>query len=143
MVDGVGFEAVQLEQSVFDGDVADEVEGLHGPHSADSVLFLRQVPWLGPPENTASRETRLTPSLITSCFVTLLTSAMFLISGKIIPPRTFSTRETFQLNALDSTLLHCTALNSAIIYTAALFPAILYTTALYPVLCLVSDSQVT
>lgn len=55
VVDGVGFEAVQLEQSVFNGDVADEVEGLHRPHRADAVLFLGQVPRLRPSENREIR----------------------------------------------------------------------------------------
>lgn len=66
MVDGVGFEAIQLKQAVFNGNVADEVESLHRSHSADAVLFLRQVPWLGPPENTASRKSGFTQSLLTS-----------------------------------------------------------------------------
>ena len=49
MVNGVGFESVQLKEAVLDGNIAHKVEGLHGSHSADSILLLWQVPWLRSP----------------------------------------------------------------------------------------------
>ena len=49
MVNGVGFESIQLKEAVLDGHIAHKVKGLHGPHSTDSILLLWQVPWLRSP----------------------------------------------------------------------------------------------
>lgn len=49
MVNGVSLESVELEEAVFDGHITDKVEGFHGPHSTDPILFLRQVPGLRSP----------------------------------------------------------------------------------------------
>lgn len=49
MVNGVSLESIKLKKPVFDGHIADKVEGFHGPHRTDPILFLRQVPGLRSP----------------------------------------------------------------------------------------------
>ena len=49
MVNRIGFESIQLKQSVLDGHIADEMEGFHRPHRTDAILLLRKVPWLRSP----------------------------------------------------------------------------------------------
>lgn len=49
VVNGVRLEPVKLKEAVFDGHVANKVEGFHGPHCTDPVLFLWQVPGLRSP----------------------------------------------------------------------------------------------
>lgn len=49
MVNGVRLKSVKLKEAVFDGHVADKVEGFHGTHCTDPILFLRQVPGLRSP----------------------------------------------------------------------------------------------
>lgn len=46
MIDGVSLESIKLKEAVFDGHIAHKVEGFHGPHCTDPILFLRQVPRL-------------------------------------------------------------------------------------------------
>lgn len=47
MVNGISLEPIELKESVFDGHITHKVERLHGPHCADSILFLWKVPGLG------------------------------------------------------------------------------------------------
>lgn len=49
MVNGIGLEAIELKEAVFDGHIANKVEGFHGSHCTDPILFLRQVPGLRSP----------------------------------------------------------------------------------------------
>ncbi len=44
MVNRVSLKSIELKEAVFDGHIANKVEGFHGPHSTDPILFLRQVP---------------------------------------------------------------------------------------------------
>lgn len=70
MVNGIDLQPVQLKEPSLDGDVADKMKSLHGPHCADPILLLWQVPWLWPArvrghgEAASPRERELqTPSL--------------------------------------------------------------------------------
>lgn len=46
MINGVRLKSIQLKETIFDGHVADKMEGFHGPHCTNPIQFLRQVPWL-------------------------------------------------------------------------------------------------
>lgn len=48
VVNGIDLQPIQLKQPSLDGDVTNEVKSLHGSHGTDSILLLRQVPWLRP-----------------------------------------------------------------------------------------------
>lgn len=48
MVNGIDLQPIQLKQPSLDGDITDKMKSLHGSHSADTILFFRQVPWLRP-----------------------------------------------------------------------------------------------
>lgn len=65
MVNGVSLEPVEFKEAVFNGHVAHKVEGFHGPHSTDSILFFRQVPGLRSPQKQ-EKEGRGLRSLMTA-----------------------------------------------------------------------------
>lgn len=46
MINGVSLKSVKLEETVFDGHIADKMECFHGPHCTNPIQFLWQVPWL-------------------------------------------------------------------------------------------------
>lgn len=48
MVNGIDLQPVQLKEPSLDGDIADKMKSLHGPHCTDPILLFRQVPWLWP-----------------------------------------------------------------------------------------------
>lgn len=56
MVNGIDLQPVQLKESSLDGDIADKMKSLHGPHCTDPVLLLRQMPWLWPARATGHGE---------------------------------------------------------------------------------------
>lgn len=49
VVNGISLEPIKLKEAVFDGHIANKVEGFHGPHCTDPVLFFWQVPRLRSP----------------------------------------------------------------------------------------------
>lgn len=49
MVNRVSLESIKLKEAIFDGHIADKMEGFHGPHCTDPILFLWQVPGLRSP----------------------------------------------------------------------------------------------
>lgn len=40
VVYGVGLKTIKFKEAVFDGDVTNKMEGFHGSHRTDSILFL-------------------------------------------------------------------------------------------------------
>lgn len=49
VVNGVSLQSIKFKEAVFDGHIANKMEGFHGPHCTDPILFLRQVPGLRSP----------------------------------------------------------------------------------------------
>lgn len=40
MVYRVSLKSIKFKEAVFDGDITNKMEGFHGPHCTDSILFL-------------------------------------------------------------------------------------------------------